>query len=108
MSCVKVEVICKKKHLNLILFKEVTKDQLGVLESIKADEKNGYQEEHMKNQYLIGKEDFHQIMSDWQQHVGLLQVLKNINSVLIIILATLVLCETIFTCIYRRIIFKFG
>lgn len=50
-------------------------DQLGILESIKANEKNASQEDHLKNQYSIGKlDDFQEMMSDWQQHVGFYQV----------------------------------
>lgn len=58
----------------LFLLKEVIKDQLGALESIKIDDGITWEDECVKNQCFVGKEDFQQIMSDWQQHVGLLQV----------------------------------
>ncbi|KAK6621983.1 hypothetical protein RUM44_001790 [Polyplax serrata] len=47
---------------------DMMNDQLGILESIKANEKNA-SEDHLKNQYSIGKlDDFQEMMSDWQQH----------------------------------------
>lgn len=66
----------------MISLKEMTV-QLGILGSLKSEEP--WPEEHTikaeepwteesVNPYSFGKEDFQQIMSDWQQHIGSLQV----------------------------------
>lgn len=54
--------------------KEMMKDHLEILESLKQDV--AVWTDSDVNQFNVGKEDFQQIMSEWQQHLGLLQVSK--------------------------------
>lgn len=54
------------------------KYQLRILESIKTEE-IPWHDESVLNDAAMGKEDFQHIMSEWQSHLGSLQVVLHIK-----------------------------